>query len=84
MHNIKRAVDNFAREILKKPVEITSIVPQGENWVVEAEMVVYDDYMQQRAKKAIIETYEIKLDKALSILSYKRIKMRERGTIHND
>ncbi|MBA1335592.1 MAG: hypothetical protein HPY66_1217 [Firmicutes bacterium] len=78
---IKDSVIEFSQSFFKQEPVISSIKPIDNKWIVEIEIIVHNEYMRQRAKKPLIETYKLELDKSISVVSFERIRMRELGSI---
>jgi hypothetical protein len=80
---LKEAVSEFVQDNFGQKPTIVGINQWEEFWYVQVEVMVHDEYMRKRAQKAIIETYEVQLSKDYVVVSFKRIRMRQKGSIED-
>ncbi|WP_407308955.1 gas vesicle protein GvpO [Desulfosporosinus sp. SB140] len=57
---------------------VISIEKQEDGWRAIVETVEVSDYKRQRSLNDIVGLYQIKINKHLEVISYKRISLRER------
>ncbi|HBY19677.1 MAG: hypothetical protein A2Y24_01705 [Clostridiales bacterium GWE2_32_10] len=81
LSDVRKSISKFSQEFFKQDATITGIKSVENNWIVEIEVMVYDDYMREKAKRPLVETYQIDLDNSCGIKSFKRLRMREKGSI---
>ncbi|HAN10456.1 MAG TPA: hypothetical protein DCP90_07570 [Clostridiales bacterium] len=79
--DIGKSISKFSQEFFKQDAAIIGMKSVDSNWIIEIEVMVYDEYMREKAKRPLVETYEIELDKSYVIKSFKRLRMREKGSI---
>lgn len=79
--DISPKVKEFIREILGKDAEIISISPNSEGWTVKAELLMDEEYTMSRGRNDLLHVFVITLDCNQNIISYERVKIRERGKI---
>ena len=79
--DISSKVKEFLHELLGKDAEIISISPGSEGWTVNAELLMDEEYTMSRGRNDLLHVFSITLDSNQNIISYERVKIRERGKI---
>lgn len=81
LREISSKVKEFLHELLEKDGEIISISPDNNGWIVKAELLMDEEYTMGRGRNDLLYVFAIKLDAQQNIISYERVKIRERGKI---
>jgi hypothetical protein len=74
-------LQSFFLRIVGREIQVISVVPTETGWNGEFEVVVEDDYMRRRGRKDIIAKYEVSVGKDMTVTSYTRKELRERGSL---
>ncbi len=81
LKDINSKVKDFLYELLGKDAEIISIMPSNDGWTVKAELLMDEEYTISRGRNDLLHVFNITLDYDENIVSYDRIRIRERGKI---
>ncbi len=81
---LSQNVKNFLFEMFGKEADIIMVVPADEEWKVTAEMVMDEEYTMKRGRSDLLYVFEVMADSNLNILSYQRVRIRERGKIEDE
>lgn len=71
----------FVNNTFDRTPHIISISPEGDGWLVRAEIIEEDEYMRKRGRRELIGIYDLIFDNNLDIVSFERKGLKERGTI---
>jgi len=74
-------VNKFFEEILHKQAQVIRVEPRENGWLIQVETVEDSEYMRRRALDDIMALYEVEMNEACEITSYRRISLRERDVI---
>ena len=83
MKNLIQKVKTFSFEVFGKNAEIIAIVPVERGWQVTVEILMDEEYTVKRGRNDLLYVFEIIVDESLNILSYERIRIRERGKLED-
>jgi hypothetical protein len=67
-----------------KEADIITVLPVDKGWQVTAEMVMDEEYTMKRGRSDLLYVFEVLADSNLNILSYQRVRIRERGKIDDE
>lgn len=79
--NLTQTVKNFIFELFGKEADIIAVIPVERGWMVTTEVLMDEDYTIKRGRSDLLYVFEILVDTNQNILSYSRIRIRERGKI---
>jgi len=79
--NLTQTVKDFIFELFGKESDVISAIPAERGWMVTAEVLMDEDYTIKRGRSDLLYVFEILVDTDQNILSYSRIRIRERGKI---
>lgn len=74
------AVEDFFRDVLKKPGVVVGVLNDQDVWKVQIEVAEEVEYMRKRAKDDLLAVYEVTVDRQMEILSFERKFLRERAS----
>ncbi len=75
-------VENFFKDIIKKPGVVIGVVRDSDIYKVQIEVPEEVEYMRRRAKDDLLAIYEVAVDSNLEIISFERKHLRERTSIN--
>jgi len=81
LKNLTQTVKNFMFELFGKDADIIAVVPGEKGWQVTVEILMDEEYTMKRGRCDLLYVFELTVDPNLNILSYARIRIRERGKI---
>jgi hypothetical protein len=79
--NLTQTVKNFLFELFGKEADVISVTPVDKGWQVNVEILMDEEYTMKRGRCDLLSVFEVLVDPNLNILSYTRIRIRERGKI---
>lgn len=81
LKKVVESVKAFAEEVMLKPCRVIAVAATEKGWLISAEVIEEDEYMRRRARKDLLGIYEFILDEDLTVLSYQRKELKERGSL---
>ena len=79
--NLTQTVRNFLFELFGKEADIIAAIPVERGWQVTAEVLMDEEYTMKRGRCDLLHVFEIIVDPNQNVLSYTRVRVRERGKI---
>ena len=81
LKDISSKVKEFLQDLFCNEAGIISVSPNSNGWTVRAEILIDEEYTMGRGRNDLLHVFIITLDSNENIISYDRVKIRERGKI---
>ncbi len=75
------SLQSFFFGVIGREIRVISVVPGESGWQAEFEVILEDEYMRLRGRKDLIAKYEALVAPNMTVVSYARKEIRERGSL---
>lgn len=84
INSLTQAVKSFLFELFNKDADVIAVIPTDRGWHVTAEILMDEEYTIKRGRNDLLYVFDVITDSNQNILSYARVRIRERGKMDEE